>query len=111
MKRWSNNYKITFYIVHKSSMSMKLTSNNVFWQSNVHLHSHRDCVMFVPISLPTFAILALYRLTVKKEDDEHFARAAKTLLDIWCFTSTFSHLKVSTNAGTTVKNAYILQLN
>ena len=37
-------YKMAFYNVHKSSMSMKLASNNVFWQSKVHLHSHKDYV-------------------------------------------------------------------
>ena len=35
--------KITQTTVHKSSMSMKLASN-VFWQSKVHLHSHKDYV-------------------------------------------------------------------
>ena len=27
---------MAFYSVHKSSMSLKLASNNVFWQSKVH---------------------------------------------------------------------------
>ena len=37
-------YKMAFYNVHKFSMLMKLASNNVFWQSKVHLHSHKDYV-------------------------------------------------------------------
>ena len=36
--------KMAFYNVHKSSMSMKLANNNVFRQSKVHLHSHKDYV-------------------------------------------------------------------
>ena len=37
-------YKMAFYNVHKSSMSVKLASNKVLWQSVVHLHSHKDYV-------------------------------------------------------------------
>ena len=37
-------YKMVFYKVHKSSMSVKFSSNKVLWQSVVHLHSHEDYV-------------------------------------------------------------------
>ena len=62
---------MVFYNVHKSSMSMKLTSNNVFWQSVVHLHSHKDYMFDVCAhnNLLTLAILVL-GLLKKKEDNE-----------------------------------------
>ena len=66
-------YKMAFCNVHKSSMSMKLTSNNVFWQSKVHLHSHKD--ICAHRSLPTLAILALGLLKMK--DDEQFLRGQR----------------------------------
>ena len=48
---------MAFYNAHEYSMPPKLVSNNVFWQSKVHLHSHKD--ICAHSSLPTSAILAL----------------------------------------------------
>ena len=49
-------------------MSMELAGNNIFWQSKVHMHSHKD--VFGHRSLPTSVILALGLLEKKEEEED-----------------------------------------
>ena len=39
-KKWSDMYKMVFYNVNKLSLSVKLASGNVFYQSKVQLNVH-----------------------------------------------------------------------
>ena len=93
-------------------MLMKLASSNVFRQSKVHLHSHKDYDICAHSSLPTSAILALGLLEERKDDDEQFFLGGDN--GFLGYLALHRHiillvLKAATNADTAIENAYTVK--
>ena len=67
---------MAFYNVYRSSMSMKLASNNVFWQSGNQRYTCTHTKTMYDVcahsSLPKLAVLMLGLLKKKEKDDEQF---------------------------------------
>ena len=77
---------MAFYNVHKSSMSMKLASNNIFWYTCIHTKTTYD--VFAHSGLPTSIILAL-GLLEKKDEEQFCVGGDNAFWDIWRFPSVF----------------------